>query len=80
MNKTKITLNVIAEQNEKLNKMVNSSKSEQRLVFRATIILLLSYGNNERKVARELDINIKAVRKWRDRFFQKGTDYSVPYL
>lgn len=74
MNKRKITLNITGEQYEKLNKIVKSQKSEQRSVQRATIILLLASGKNEKGVAKELKISIKTIRKWRDRFANKGMD------
>ncbi|MCK9267738.1 MAG: transposase, partial [Alkaliphilus sp.] len=62
----KIRLN--KEQREKLIKAVEAQKSEQREMLRAKIILLLWEGNDENEVANQLGINIKTVRKWRDRF------------
>jgi transposase len=60
------------EQREKLIKIAKAQKSELREVLRANIILLLWEGNNESEVAEQLGINIKTVRKWRDRFYAKG--------
>ena len=68
----KIRLN--KEQREKLLKTVRVQKSEQREVLRANIILLLWEGNDENEVAKQLGINIKTVRKWRDRFHAKGIE------
>ena len=61
-------------QKEKLNKIVNAQKSEQRAVLRANIIIQLSEGKGENDVAGNLDIDIKTVRKWRDRFYAKGLE------
>ncbi len=67
-------IKVNREQKEKLLKIVKAQKSEQREVLRANIILLLWEGNGENEVAEQLGIDVKTVRKWRDRFHAKGID------
>ncbi|RCX14392.1 transposase [Anaerobacterium chartisolvens] len=59
---------------EELIKTVNAQKSEQREVLRSRIILILNDGKRENEVAQQLGIDIKTVRKWRDRFHSKGID------
>jgi transposase len=53
---------------------VKAQKSEQRDVLRANIILLLWEGKSEGEVAEQLNISIKTVRKWRNRFYAKGIE------
>jgi len=65
-------LKVNREDRETLLKTVSAQKSEQRAVLRSKIILLLGEGNGENEVAKQLGIDIKTVRKWRDRFHAKG--------
>lgn len=74
MRKVKSVVQITEEQRKKLNKIVNSPKSEQQQVLRATIILLLANGMSEKQVAKKLGKNTKTVRKWRNRFIQKGED------
>ena len=74
MKKSKIVVKITEEEKKKLNKIISGQKSEQRQVLRSEIILLLAQGNKEKEVAKELGINIKTVRKWRDRFVQKGIE------
>ena len=62
------------DQREKLIKIVKAQKSEQREIMRANIILLLWEGNGENEAAQQLGINVKTVRKWRDRFHAKGIE------
>lgn len=67
-------IKVTREQREKLIKIVKAQNSEQREVLRAKIILLLLEGSAEDEVAQKLGINVKTVRKWRDRFHARGID------
>ncbi|MCC7444705.1 MAG: IS630 family transposase [Saprospiraceae bacterium] len=59
---------------EELQKIINRQKSEMRMVFRAKIILLLSEGRTEQGAAKELDVNIKTIRKWGIRFLAAGIE------
>lgn len=59
---------VVAE----LKRIVNSGKSEQRLVTRSKIVLGCLAGNPVEQVANELGLSTVTVIKWRDRFEQGG--------
>lgn len=68
------------KQREELDKIVRGQKTEKRMDLRASIILILAQGNHEGEVAKQLEITIKTVRKWRDRFVANGIDglYDLP--
>jgi transposase len=51
-----------------LESWVRGTTTEQRLAFRARVILRLSEDGNERSCARELDTTPLTVRKWRKRY------------
>ena len=74
MPKIKKTIRLTEEEKEQLIKVVNGQKSEQRLVLRSSIILMLAGGQSEKEVAKELGVDIKTVRKWRDRYTVGGFD------
>ncbi len=63
-----------------LEEAVRKGKTEQRMVLRARIILHLSDGMSPKKIADELNITVKTVKKWRHRFLKKGIDglYDLP--
>lgn len=56
-----------AERDE-LEAWTRATKSEQRQVFRAKIILMLAGGSSPAEVARKLTTRPNTVGKWRDRF------------
>lgn len=74
MPRIKKTIRLTEEEKEQLIKVVNGQKSEQRLVLRSSIILMLAGGQSEKEVAKELGVDIKTVRKWRDRYTVGGFD------
>jgi transposase len=57
-----------------LQKIVNSQKSEQRMVRRAKMILLCNEGKKIKDIAEILGERPNTVILWRDRFIQKGID------
>jgi transposase len=57
-----------AEERITLEGWVRSSKTEQRLVARAKIVLLAAGGGASRAIAREVGCARGAVSKWRVRF------------
>lgn len=63
---TRITLR--GKERRILQRVVRAHTSEQRYVLRARIILRASLGDNNCKIADELAVDLKTVRKWRDRF------------
>ena len=69
MEPTTITLN--AEERAQLESWVRSSTTEQRLAFRARLILRLGRGEGMNHCARSEHTTALTVRKWRERFFAK---------
>lgn len=65
-------VNVNKTQKGELARLLNSPKTEQRLVFRARIVLACSQGKDLAEIAREFQTTRMSVRKWRDRFVQHG--------
>lgn len=55
-----------------LKRIVNSGKSEHRLVNRAQIVLACLDGNTVEKVADRLNLSKVTVIKWRNRFLDSG--------
>lgn len=51
-----------------LCRIVRAQKSEQRMVLRASIILKCALGLTSSSVADDLNVSVRTVRKWRDRF------------
>ena len=62
------------EQIEKLQSIIRSWTSEQRMVERAQIVLACMGEHRVDQVARELGVNVSTVYKWRDRFRKSGMD------
>jgi transposase len=57
-----------------LTAIISKAKVERRLHLRASIILNLGRGMGPSECARTLGINLNTVRKWRDRWLQRGLD------
>ncbi|MFI9163385.1 IS630 family transposase [Kitasatospora aureofaciens] len=57
---------------ERLVRTVASVKSEVRAVLRARIVLAAADGLANGAIARELDVSVNTVRKWRGRFAARG--------
>lgn len=62
------------EMRERLIKLVNAQKSEQRLVRRARIVLMAADGLSNAKIAKDLPASENTVRKWLSRFCDNGVD------
>src|SRR5438270_6450091 len=56
-------------QQELLQRMVHRTKSEQRLVKRAHIILEAAQGTSNTKIAQRWQVDYETVRRWRDRWY-----------
>ena len=63
-------INLTAEERESLERLVRSSTAEQRLVFRARLILVASQGLESKEVARQLGCRAATVSKWRRRYLE----------
>ncbi len=63
-----------------LEKLVRSTKTEQRIAQRSRIVLLAAEGLGTNEIGRKLDIRAATVSKWRTRFARKGIDgiYDAP--
>lgn len=51
-----------------LEKLAKAHSTEQQIALRARVILAASRGLNNAQVARELDVSIDMVQKWRERW------------
>src|ERR1700727_1371966 len=56
-----------ARERRELKRLVNASKSGQALVMRARIIQLAAAGLSNNAISEVLGLDLKTVRKWRDR-------------
>lgn len=63
-----------SEERAQLEKICNRSTSEQRLVFRAKIILALSEGLSVQEVSQKLDVPPKTIIKWKKRYLSQKLD------
>ncbi len=59
------------EERGRLESLLRASTSEQRLVLRVRMVLLLSEGMTNKEAAARLDCRVASVSKWRGRF-QRG--------
>ena len=63
------------EQRNELQTILRSHKSEQRLFLRASIIWqMFEEKRPAAKVAQNLQVSVKTVRKWKSRFMDQGMD------
>ena len=65
-------ITVDAESKKQLLAIVNSPTSEQRMVFRANIILKSSQGVSGKEIAGQLQTSEQTVNCWRNRFRDEG--------
>ncbi|MGW4276250.1 helix-turn-helix domain-containing protein [Streptomyces seoulensis] len=71
---TAVAVVLEAEAREQLVRKVASAKSEVRAVLRARIVLAAADGLANGAIARESDVGVNTVRKWRGRFAALGPD------
>ncbi len=71
-----IACNVYIDEAQRMHlmRLMNSPKTEQRMVFRATVVLACADGEEISQIARRLETTRVSVRKWRDRFLSHGID------
>jgi transposase len=67
-------IKIILSENEKkqLRKNTRSRKTSKRLIERSNIVLLAADKVPNYKIARELQIDVNTVGRWRNRFAEKG--------
>jgi transposase len=63
---------ISAEQRQELERIVNASTSEQRLVRRARIVLLRADGRSQVETANAVDVNRPVVIRWERSFAKLG--------
>jgi len=61
-------LNLSNEERQDLEKLTRRHSMPQQLVLRARIVLAADSGKNNAQIARDLDIEVKTVRRWRNRW------------
>jgi putative transposase len=61
---------VIADEvlQEKLARLIQQTSAQQRLVFRARIVLAAMQGSSNTQIAAQLSVNLSSVSKWRGRW------------
>ena len=65
---------IAPEQRETLDQWVRRPTSAQALALRARIVLRLAEGHSSLAVARQIQVHIQTVSKWRERFRSRGVD------
>ena len=63
---------VSEEEREELGRWLRSAKTEQRLAFRARVILAAATGEGSASIARREGVRLNTVSTWRVRFAEKG--------
>ncbi|WP_405363454.1 helix-turn-helix domain-containing protein [Kitasatospora sp. NBC_00085] len=71
---TAVAVVLETEVRERLMRTAASAKSEVRAVLRAQIVLAAADGLANGAIARELEVSVNTVRKWRRRFAGLGVD------
>jgi putative transposase len=61
-------LSLAGEERQGLEKLTKRHSAPQQLVLRARIVLAADGGKNNSQIARDLDIDVQTVRRWRDRW------------
>ena len=66
---------VVADQalQDKLVRLIHQSSAQQRLVFRARIVLEAMQGHSNTQIAAQLNVNLSSVSKWRGRWADTQT-------
>ena len=67
-------VNVSKEDRLKLNGLLKSGTTEQRLIRRISIVLAAAEGLGNDKIAERRGCNIHTVRKWRNRWIEEGLE------
>lgn len=72
MGKRATAVSLTDEQREQLEEWVRGAKTEQRLAFRARVVLAAARGETTTQIARREAVRTTTVSTWRIRFAQKG--------
>jgi len=71
MGRIAVTIELSVEEKALLESWVSSWKTEQRMVFRAQIILAAASGLENKAIGQQLGTRLATVSKWRRRFAHK---------
>ena len=74
MSRKPIEIILTSEEKLALQKMARLPSTPQKLVLRATVILLAAEGLQNKQIAERMDINRHTARKWRNRFAEFRMD------
>ncbi len=69
-----ITVKISSKDRQQLSQIVGHPATSQRLAFRCRCVLGCAEGLDVSEVARQLGVTRMPVRKWRDRFLEKGLE------
>jgi len=69
-----LIVNLTDPDREALKARVRAATTPQRNVLRARIVLAADGGDTNAQIARDLDIHVDTVRKWRRRYCAEGLD------
>jgi transposase len=72
MAKPATVVRISEEEQEELEGWVRSAKTEQRLAFRARVVLAAAAGEGSASIARREHVRLNTVSTWRLRFAEKG--------
>ncbi len=62
------TIDLAATERQELERLVRRHTTPQQLALRARIVLAAADGANNCQIARQLDVSLDMVRRWRDRW------------
>jgi putative transposase len=62
------TIDLAAAERQELERLVRRHTTPQQLALRAQIVLAAADGANNCQIARQLDVSLDMVRRWRDRW------------
>jgi hypothetical protein len=68
------TITLSDDERRRLEKWTRNGTTEQRHAVRAGMILMLADGSTNEAVAREFDVRVATVSKWRTRFAEQGLE------
>lgn len=66
-----VSITLTDEERATLEETVRASRSEQRMVVRARVVLLAADGKPNRQIAREVGLSERKVGVWRNRFAER---------
>jgi transposase len=66
-----VSITLVDEERATLEEIVRASRSEQRMVTRARVVLLAAEGKPNRQIAREVGLSERKVGVWRNRFAER---------